>query len=525
MVEEQDSAVSSVAGNAPRFPDAVEPVVVEDQMSSNASLSPPAKWISRADREKPHSTRSEFERDRDRILYSRPFRRLSGKTQVFLSRSHDHVRTRLTHTLEVAQIARTAARQLGLDETFAEAIALGHDLGHTPFGHVGERTLNLVVNGCYEVAPFQQRLRLEDKGFKHNLQSVRVTCRLTQLYSDVRHGLDLTNFTLWGIANHSSTSWTKRDVQGAKRPCSHYAKGICQLTHEARACPNDAELRTDFYAQDHTYLTIGDEGKPAWSFEGLLVRAADEIAQRHHDLEDGLIAKIMTPQEVTDKLDGLFRAFLKPSSDDAKNFEAMCRHAKEEESAFVQYVSRFVVNFIETQLIQNAAAQIEGFRRRFDLRSPADFERIYTDVAYDDVRQVVDLSPELKAQDTQLHDFLRNRVLDSLLAQRMDGTGTFMIRRLVAAYLDNPQQLPDSSLASLMRTYRKRRRRINIDPPEAGRLRERVRELHNSPSATQFHVALLRTICDRISGMTDEFATREYQQLYGHEPLQSLSVI
>ena len=102
--------------------------------------------------------RTEFQRDRDRILHSKSFRRLKHKTQVFIAPEGDHYRTRLTHTLEVSQISRTIARALKLNEDLTEAIALGHDLGHTPFGHMGERTLNKVSRN----------------GFKHNLQSLRV---------------------------------------------------------------------------------------------------------------------------------------------------------------------------------------------------------------------------------------------------------------------------------------------------------------------------------------------------------------
>ena len=123
--------------------------------------------------------RTEFQRDRDRILHSKAFRRLKHKTQVFFSPYDDHFRTRMTHTLEVAQIARTIARSLNLNEDLTEAIALGHDLGHTPFGHSGERVLN-------ELMP---------NGYKHNEQSVRVV--------EFIENLNLTKETLDGILNHS----------------------------------------------------------------------------------------------------------------------------------------------------------------------------------------------------------------------------------------------------------------------------------------------------------------------------------
>jgi len=125
------------------------------------------------------SIRTEFQRDKDRIIYSKAFRRLKHKTQVFISPEGDHYRTRLTHTLEVSQIARTVARALKLNEDLTEAIALGHDLGHTPFGHIGEKILNDVFS----------------EGFKHNEQSLRVV--------DVLEDLNLTWETRDGIVNHS----------------------------------------------------------------------------------------------------------------------------------------------------------------------------------------------------------------------------------------------------------------------------------------------------------------------------------
>ena len=129
--------------------------------------------------------RTDFQRDRDRIIHSKAFRRLKHKTQVFLAPEGDHYRTRLTHTLEVAQIARTIAMALRLNEDLVEAISLGHDLGHTPFGHTGERILN----------------SLHPKGFKHNEQSLKVVDFLER--HNYRNGLNLTYEVRDGIINHS----------------------------------------------------------------------------------------------------------------------------------------------------------------------------------------------------------------------------------------------------------------------------------------------------------------------------------
>ena len=133
--------------------------------------------------EEPCSIRTDFQRDRDRIIYSNAFRRLKHKTQVFIAPLGDHYVTRLTHTLEVSQIARTISRALNLNEDLTEAIALGHDLGHTPFGHVGEQVLN-------ELFP---------RGFKHNEQSLRVV----DLLEKDGQGLNLTWEVRDGILNHS----------------------------------------------------------------------------------------------------------------------------------------------------------------------------------------------------------------------------------------------------------------------------------------------------------------------------------
>ncbi len=155
--------------------------IEQEMLSPFATLS--SKTKGRKNPEAKCDIRTEFQRDRDRIIYSKAFRRLKHKTQVFISPEGDHYRTRLTHTLEVSQIARTLARSLRLNEDLTEAIALGHDLGHTPFGHAGERILQ-------DVCPL---------GFKHNEQSVRVVERLEKN----RKGLNLTYEVYDGILCHT----------------------------------------------------------------------------------------------------------------------------------------------------------------------------------------------------------------------------------------------------------------------------------------------------------------------------------
>ncbi len=163
----------------------------KEYLSPYASLSMHTRGRARPETE--CDIRPAFQRDRDKILHCKAFRRLKDKTQVFLSPEGDHYRTRLTHTLEVSQNARTIAKALKLNEDLVEAIALGHDLGHTPFGHAGERALNRVCPG----------------GFEHNVQSVRTVDRLERK----GHGLNLTYEVRDGILNHQTTG-TPHTLEG-----------------------------------------------------------------------------------------------------------------------------------------------------------------------------------------------------------------------------------------------------------------------------------------------------------------------
>ena len=197
------------------------------------TLSPYAfRTADTAGREKPvepSALRTEFQRDRDRIIHSQSFRRLMYKTQVFLAPAGDHYRTRLTHTLEVCQIARTVARALRLNEDLTEAIALGHDLGHTPFGHAGES----VMQQCYS------------PDFSHNLQGVRVVSKL----ENGGDGLNLTAEVIDGIACHSGPVMPKT-LEGA---IIRYADRIAYINHDI-----DDALRAGILQKDEIPAALCD---------------------------------------------------------------------------------------------------------------------------------------------------------------------------------------------------------------------------------------------------------------------------
>ena len=217
----------------------------------------PGRSRGRAHPEEKSLSRNEFRRDCDRIIHSTAFRRLKHKTQVFVSHEGDHYRTRLTHTLEVAQIARALARRLGLDEDLTETLALAHDLGHPPFGHAGEQALDACMHNF--------------GGFDHNAQTLRVVTRLERRYADF-DGLNLTWESLEGIAKHNGPLTDR-----AGKPVGRYGKSAAAV---AESAGEDLEL---------------------WSFascEAQVAAVADDIAYDAHDLDDALRAHLFGLDEI-----------------------------------------------------------------------------------------------------------------------------------------------------------------------------------------------------------------------------------
>jgi dGTPase len=220
----------------------------------------PQKSRGRLHEEPACPSRSVFQRDRDRIVHSNAFRRLIHKTQVFIYHEGDHYRTRLTHSLEVAQIARTLARSLSLNEDLVEALALAHDLGHTPFGHAGEDALNEAMKPI--------------GGFDHNAQSLRIVTYLEHRYAAFR-GLNLTFETLEGIVKHNGPL-----ILADGTPAGRYAEA--GLPHAIR-----------------TYMQVQDLGLATHcSLEGQIAALADDIAYNNHDIDDGFRAGYIAVDEL-----------------------------------------------------------------------------------------------------------------------------------------------------------------------------------------------------------------------------------
>ncbi len=226
----------------------MEKIALQPYTQSLATYaSQPERSRGRLHTESEDPSRSVFQRDRDRIIHSAAFRRLEYKTQVFVNHEGDHYRTRLTHSLEVSQLARTISRSLALNEDLAEALALAHDLGHTPFGHAGEDAL--------------QEAMLDYGGFDHNAQTLRILTKLEHRYAEF-DGLNLTWETLEGIAKHNG-------------PVKHPPRAMKEYLNQ-----QDLEI--------HTYA----------SAEAQVAALSDDIAYNNHDIDDGLRSKLFTLEQI-----------------------------------------------------------------------------------------------------------------------------------------------------------------------------------------------------------------------------------
>jgi len=328
-----------------------------------------------------------YQRDRDRILHSRAFRRLKHKTQVFVPHLADHPRTRLTHTLEVAQIGRTVARSLGLNEDLVEAIALGHDLGHTAFGHTGEKVLDEILTGRNRDTRLAEEVVDAVGRFKHNYQSLRVVDLLERRYATP--GLNLTDQVREGILKH--TRWQCRypfplpDIDGL------HLKSPCHL-------------------------------------EGQTVAVADEIAQQTHDLEDGLRAGSVQLESV-ERLGAARRVLAQLGSvytDERRRWRRQ------------NLLIRGLINLFVTDVIVASAARIELLLSRRRIASHEE----WTTHARDISQTTISMSGEVEPLHAELKAFIYQFIINHSEVNRQDWRARKVVTALFRAFWRNPLNLP-----------------------------------------------------------------------------------
>jgi dGTPase len=341
----------------------------------------PATTRGRLRAEPPSATRSDFRRDCDRVIHSSAFRRLAYKTQVFIVHEGDHFRTRLTHTLEVTQIARSLARALGLDEDLAEVSALAHDLGHTPFGHAGERALDHCLAG--------------HGGFDHNAQTLSVVTRLERRYADF-DGLNLTWDTLEGLVKHNGPL-----TDAAGKPVGRYR------THGVPGAILDYCRVQDLALASHA------------SAEAQAAAIADDIAYDAHDIDDGLRAELFTLDDMTEV--PLVGDILREIAADYPGLEPARR-------------SHELMRRLITRMIEDVIAEA---RRRLAALGATSADGIRA-AGY----PVVAFSPDFAAADRGIKDFLFPRMYRHARVMRIMRDAEGVVRDLFARYVAEPQELP-----------------------------------------------------------------------------------
>jgi dGTPase len=330
--------------------------------------------------EPPSPTRSLYQRDRDRILHSTAFRRLTHKTQVFIYHEGDHYRTRLTHSLEVAQIARSMARTLHVDEDLTEALALAHDLGHPPFGHAGERALAAAM--------------VNAGGFDHNAQSLRVVTELERKYAGF-DGLNLTWETLEGLVKHNGPLLPAAGRASGDR-VGHVAPAIL-----AYCAKQDLAL--------HTYPSV----------EAQLAALADDIAYNNHDVDDGYRAGVFTFEELAEvpmaaRAQGAVRSAY-PGIEGARLLNEMNRR-------------------LITAMIDDAVGETEARLRALSPDS--------ADAVRQAPSAIAAFSPPMQEELAALGVFLHARVYKHPRIARIMGDAETVVAELFARYTSRPDALP-----------------------------------------------------------------------------------
>lgn len=430
--------------------------------------------------------RSPFQRDRDRILYAKSFRRLMHKTQVsFTGEMNEHIRTRLTHTLEVAQIARSIARQLRLNEDLAEAIALGHDVGHTPFGHIGEYVLADILRGSDEkiTSEFQIDTANIRIGFKHNYQSVRVLTEMESGYSPFngRKGLNICYPVLEGILKHSKI---RRKLDNT---LIHY-EGISD--------------------DDHFYL---DQTFSA-SIEGQVVSLADEIAQVCHDVEDAIEADYDSKKLILECLSSKINAGLMPGIE--KHSFMRCEPSGQwhiDKRYFKEFTS-WIIHKIILDAVEIINRNMDDYLVKFKHPSltNAEYYPIRRDLATENILIGHRIFEEMK-------EIQERFIINNLKINRENGKARYILRQIIKAYLTNPKQMPDKILQQYTRICSIKELKSELKKYDLKK--ENIRYLKQETfdkyiPQTINDEKFLRLLCDYVASMTDLYAFSEYRKLY-----------
>lgn len=439
--------------------------------------------------------RSEFQRDRERIVNSKAFRRLVDKAQIFSAEKGDHYRTRMTHTLEVNQIAKAIAIALRLNLDLTEAIALAHDLGHTPFGHQGERTLRDILTGkelgnIFNI-PDQFIENSSLGGFRHNFQSIRILSKLEEKYVEYQ-GLDVSYQVLEGVLKHTSM------------------KG--------------AVLKE--FIDEESIEELHEKQSFASSLEGQVVAVADEIAQRGHDVDDALTSGLITLNELIDCLSiDKFERLKMLLENERENIDKYCRVYVDENELCVGRIISCITGYLINDVILNSKKNITDYicTHRSEVK-----KGVFTE-------KLVDFSQDAGGQAACdfLEKIINKKVISDTEVAIFDYNARIVVRKLFEAYYKNPKLLHKGTLRKIyidillhkdkrvsLSAIDLRDGNIDIVNLEIKELNETRVELSptgelddNNYVRYEKRKIFIRNIVDYIAGMTDSYAVAEYNRI------------
>lgn len=495
--------------------------------------------------------RDGFTQDKDKIIYSKAFKRLQYKAQVYFSKKANPYQTRLTHTLEVNHIAKAISKNLGLNENLTEAIALGHDIGHTPFGHSGENTLDNIMRG-YEDLEGNIPLLLNYGGFKHNFNSLKILDKIEERYDT--EGLNLSWQILDGVLKHTSIS--KKDKKWDFNRFIGSEKYNSFINY-------DFEIKYGF----------------PFTLEGQVVAIADEIAQREHDLDDSLRDELLlklTHKGLFESLLAIFSSVEKLSleNDDGydlfiklkENIITLCKSSKNYGVKWKKATSMIISYFIR-DVTENSMILLKQYDKkdlvRYDFltdefEDKEEFSRLLI------IKNVISFSKVAALLSNKINLFIKNRTINSFKVSRFDGKAEYIIRQLFKTYYQDPNQMHKNQLRVLenqiykvVNNYKETINLLDIDfnsikfdsvdidyAIDYDNLNKLISLLKLDNNFDQYmknkfdigvkdlleigfneksnkfnciyelHYCYLSVICDYISQMTDSYAFDEYEELY-----------
>lgn len=446
--------------------------------------------------------RTEFQRDRERVVNCKAFRRMVDKAQIFGAEKGDYYRTRMTHTLEVNQIAKAISFALNLNLDLTEAIALGHDLGHTPFGHQGERTLDEILSGKIKVGIVATDSMFEHRvfgGFKHNYQSAKILTEIEEKYKEFP-GLNVSVQVVEGVLKHTKLK------------------------------PDQISIE-DFLPKDYLKIMGIDksETQVCSNLEGQVVAIADEIAQRGHDVDDALTSGVMSINEFMDRLKiDKCKELYSVIDKELNEIEGSKRLIIDKKELCISRIVSAIINYFVQKTIEYSKVLVKE-------------NQVSGQITMENSVKMIDFPSEVQRVNNYLEKVVQKKVICNNEVARVDHNADMVVQKLFAKYYGNPRLLHAGTVHKIfLETLQHENREVSnsavlLSDGSIKLVNEEIEEmtlkeldgnkiLTYLKGKTQYaddadiiifekRRILIRAITDFIAGMTDGYAMNEYEKL------------